>query len=308
MKRPCRRIAALALACLCALAPLGALAGCAPSGDAWAENLDNPTVPTDDTGVVTDPDETEQPQAPDAPQAGQSPAADSAEEGEGAEGEGASPEGEQPADGDAAGDDATAAEGDPAEGENPAAEVEQPAAANKAPGLATDPVFGSQLNTDNLINAQQKPDSSFIYDTSISALQEADAYLNDQIVQVTGEVVGDRLNAEFDPGYCWIVLQANEDNYAEIPVFMTLEFSELIDIYGSYGRKGTTLQIRGIFHLACPEHEGLTDLHADTVNVVEKGSITEQRFSLRSFAPGVALVVVGLVMMLVFRHMREGQR
>ena len=313
------RIAAAVLACTCALAPLGALAGCAPSGYAWAD-LDNPTVPTDDTGVVTTPDEAEQPQVPDAPQEDQPEGAEegesSAEGGsadEGAHGEGSdTPDSGDAANADGTGGDSAEAEGtagkDAAEGDAAAEGSEAPTAADQAPGLATDPVFGSQLNTDNLINAQQKPDSSFIYDTSISALQEADAYLNDQTVQVTGEVVGDRLNAEFDPGYCWIVLQSNEDNYAEIPVFMTLEFSEPIDTYGSYGRKGTTLQIRGIFHLACPEHEGLTDLHADTVNVVEKGSITKQRFSLRAFAPGMGLVLLGLLMLLVFRHMREGQR
>ena len=77
---------------------------------------------------------------------------------------------------------------------------------------------------------------------------------------------------------------------------------------GSYGRKGTTLQVRGIFHLSCSDHEGLTDLHADTVAAVEKGSITQQTLDPKAFSPGGILTVLGLVMLLVFRHMREGRR
>ena len=68
------------------------------------------------------------------------------------------------------------------------------------------------------------------------------------------------------------------------------------------------LQIRGIFYLSCPEHQGLTDLHADTVSVVEKGSVTEQVFDIGAFLPGLGLVVLGTIMILVFHRMREGQR
>ena len=322
-RRIAKSCAAAALALGLVLAALGvtaSVASMAADGEAgatraWAQNLDNADVPTDDTGVVTPvkPDESEG--AGDAgADGGAGSAAPSSPEGEGAQpadgteasegtGAGESADGEAPADSEAgsAGDDEAAGEGgEGAEG--------QPAPGEQAPALATDPVFGNQKNADNLVNPQQKPDSSFIYDTSISALQEADAYLNDQTVQVTGEVVGDRLKAEFDQGYCWIVLQANEENYAEIPVFISEELTELIDMYGSYGRKGTTLQIRGIFHLACPEHEGLTDLHADTVSVVEKGSVTEQVLDPRAFAPGGALVLLGAIMAFVFHRMREGQR
>lgn len=288
-----------------------AVDGEAGAARAWAQNLDNADVPTDDTGVVTPVKPGEQ---EGAGEGGANDGADSAAPSS-PEGEGGQPaDGTEPSEGagtDEAADGEAPAEGEAgSEGEADSAEGAegQPAPGEQAPALATDPVFGNQKNADNLVNPQQKPDSSFIYDTSISALQEADAYLNDQTVQVTGEVVGDRLKAEFDPGYCWIVLQANEENYAEIPVFITEELTELIDMYGSYGRKGTTLQIRGIFHLACPEHEGLTDLHADTVSVVEKGSVTEQVLDPRAFAPGGALVLLGAIMAFVFHRMREGQR
>lgn len=150
-----------------------------------------------------------------------------------------------------------------------------------------DPVFGEGVNEDNLVNPQQKPDSSFIYDTAISDLQDADSYLNDQTVQVTGEVVGDRIRAEFDSGYCWIVLQGSDKGHSEIPVFMSLDATAVIDTYGAYGRKGTTLQVRGTFHLICPEHEGLTDLHADAVTFVEKGRSPSSLLTSARFCRGL---------------------
>ncbi|MEC4175342.1 hypothetical protein VIN30_02630 [Adlercreutzia sp. R7] len=261
---------------------------------AWADNPTNEAVPTDDTGVV-DPsagkDDQQSPGAGGQPGQGGDAAA-------GQPGDQQPPTLEEGADGTPPDD----AEEAPSEGEDG-----ESAAAMPKP-IIPDPVFGSGVNPDNLVNPQQKPDSSFIYDTSISALQDADSYLNNQTVQVTGEVVGDRIKAEFDPGYCWIVLQSNDNSYAEVPVFISVDATLPIDMYGSYGRKGTTLQVRGIFHLSCSDHEGLTDLHADTVTAVEKGSVTQQTLDPAAFAPGAVLVGVGLVMLLVFRHMREGRR
>lgn len=312
MKAPLRRIAhrgcriALAVALVGAAGCLGALSGVAGAGEgaeagparAWADNLDNAAVPTDDTGVVDTsgteeaPAETEG-SAAARPAPGTEEATGNAADGAAAGGDAAPSEGE-----------AAPSEGEPAEGADSDAE----AAESETPPVIPDPVFGTGVNENNLMNPQQKPDSSFIYDTSIKALQEADPYLNDQTVQVTGEVVGDRIKAEFDPGFCWIVLQSNDGQYTEVPVFLDQALTEPIDTYGAYGRKGTTLQVRGTFHLACPDHEGLTDLHADTVNVVSKGYVGERKLDPTAFVPGIALTVAGLIMLLVFRHMREGRR
>lgn len=261
---------------------------------AWADNLDNAAVPTDDTGVV-DPSAAQQEKASGSEQGTAERPASGTEGDEGATG-----------DADAAGQ---LVEGDAEETEPAGESADEDAAADaETPPAISDPVFGAGTNENNLMNPQQKPDSSFIYDTSIKLLQEADPYLNDQTVQVTGEVVGDRIRAEFDPGFCWIVLQSNDSQYTEVPVFLDQALTEVIDTYGAYGRKGTTLQVSGTFHLACSDHEGLTDLHADTVSVVSRGYVGEQEFDPNAFVPGAALTAAGLAMLLVFRRMREGQR
>ncbi|WP_165047298.1 hydrolase [Adlercreutzia sp. ZJ305] len=160
----------------------------------------------------------------------------------------------------------------------------------------------------NQVNPQQLPDSSFIYDTSISELETADSYLDGQTVQVTGEVVGDRINAELDFDHCWITLEATDGSFAEVPVLTTLAATSVIDTYGAYGKRGTVLQVRGTFNLSCPDHAGLSDLHASHVSLVSKGAAVREAPDALRFVPGVLLVLAGLALVLVFRHMRESRR
>ena len=164
------------------------------------------------------------------------------------------------------------------------------------------------LGADNVLNPQQTPDSSFIYDTSIEELSTADSYMNDQTVQVRGEVVGDRINAEFDPNHCWIVLRSLTGTDDAVSVFMRKSQSTSIDMYGAYGRTGTTLQVRGTFNLACDDHEGITDLHADHVEVMHKGSIWENPFPVGKLVLGIVLVLLGLGLAFAFWRLRESRR
>ena len=46
----------------------------------------------------------------------------------------------------------------------------------------------------NIVNVNQMPDSSFLYNTDIADLAGAESFHDTQTVQVTGEVVGDHIN------------------------------------------------------------------------------------------------------------------
>ena len=159
---------------------------------------------------------------------------------------------------------------------------------------------------DNAVNVMQLPDSSFIYDTSITDLSTADTYYDKQTVQVTGEVVGDRITAG-DGRHCWLQLASPSDS-STVSVYLTNESADKVDTYGAYGRKGTTLQVRGTFNLACPDHDGASDLHAQVVTVTEKGKATPDEFDINAFIPGMVTVMIGLALMVVFYLLRERQR
>lgn len=176
-----------------------------------------------------------------------------------------------------------------------------PAFACPQAAFADEPAEG-----DNAVNVTQLPDSSFIYDTSITDLSTADTYYDKQTVQVTGEVVGDRVTAG-DGRHCWLQLASPSDS-STVSVYLTNESADKVDTYGAYGRKGTTLQVRGTFNLACPDHDGASDLHAQVVTVAEKGKATPDEFDINAFTPGMVTVMIGLAMMVVFYLLRERQR
>ena len=176
-----------------------------------------------------------------------------------------------------------------------------PAFACPQAAFADEPAEG-----DNAVNVMQLPDSSFIYDTSITDLSTADTYYDKQTVQVTGEGVGDRITAG-DGRHCWLQLASPSDS-STVSVYLTNESADKVDTYGAYGRKGTTLQVRGTFNLACPDHDGASDLHAQVVTVTEKGKATPDEFDINAFIPGMVTVMIGLAMMVVFYLLRERQR
>ena len=150
------------------------------------------------------------------------------------------------ASGDGAVDGESAANGEPADG-----------ATDDAPESAGEAGQGDEVDPANAIDPQLLPDSSFIYDTSIVDLAQADSYFDNQTVRVTGEVVGDRRASLGDAENCWITL--TEPVFGEnstVEVYMSNEQASRIDTYGAYGRVGTILSVQGTFHLVCAEHEG----------------------------------------------------
>ena len=166
---------------------------------------------------------------------------------------------------------------------------------------------GDDEDDSNLINPQQRPDSSFIYDSSIVDLSNADSYYDKQTVQITGEAVGDIIDAR--DGMVWVTLaEASSSSNASVAVLMTRESASHIDTLGRYGTTGTMLQVRGVFHLACPEDQGLSDVHATSVAVVAKGIHHANEFRPEAFAVGAALTAIGFALMGLFRYLRERQR
>ena len=171
-----------------------------------------------------------------------------------------------------------------------------------SPAFADEPAEGA-----NAVDTAQLPDSSFIYDTSISDLSTADTYYDRQTVQVTGEVIGDKIEAGADDRHCWITL-SSAGGASTVSVYLTDEAAAKIDSFGKYNVKGTTLQVRGTFHLACSEHDGASDIHAQVVTVTERGKAMPDVFDIWSFVPGAVAVIVGLALMAVFYVLRERQR
>lgn len=159
----------------------------------------------------------------------------------------------------------------------------------------------------NAIDEGQVSDDSFLYDAAIGDLAGADSYYDKQTVQITGEVVGEAIAVSGDADHAWIVLR-DESSGATVTVLMRTSDLRKIDTYGAYGKTGTTLRVRGQFNLACSQHEGESEVHAQVVSVQASGSIHEDEFDPCSFVPGAAALVVGGVCAFVYWRMRERSR
>ena len=163
-------------------------------------------------------------------------------------------------------------------------------------------------NPTNVVNPRQTPDNSFLYDTSIDELVMADSSFQGNTVQVTGEVVGDVLLAEEDAGKHWITLETlDDDSDSSISVLIDDSYLDMIDSYGEYGRTGTVLQVRGLFYLTCPSHEGIMDIHAESVKLVDKGAVYDQPIDEGVLVVGVLLVIIGLGLTVAYSRLRERQ-
>lgn len=160
----------------------------------------------------------------------------------------------------------------------------------------------------NVINDGQVSDNSFLYDAAIADLAGADAYYDGQTVRVTGEVVGDAIHATGGVGKTvWITL-VDVESGSSVDVCMSEADAQKIDVFGAYGKTGTTLRVKGTYHLACTTHDGESDIHATVVTVVSPGYEHKDKVIVEDFVLGGMLVFFGLVLMFIFWRMRERER
>lgn len=172
------------------------------------------------------------------------------------------------------------------------------------PALADD-----AQNTDNLVDPNLMPDSSFIYETSIYDLQTSDTYYESRRVQINGEVVGDLIYDELDSNKRWITVSAlPSEKPSAIQVQISADQAQLIDSFGKYQVTGSTVSVVGTYHLVCNQHDGLSDLHAETLTVTKAGSTQHTSFDIRRFLPALGLALMGFGLFLLYRRKREGLR
>ena len=208
-------------------------------------------------------------------------------------------------------DEPAVASGEAASADSASTASEEAASAGSSAEAAR-PQGATEIDTDpaNILDPTQRADNSFIYDTSIDALFDQASLYDDKTIQVFGEVIGDRFDAGTDRGLCWIALASVDENHESttISVLLSAEQADQIDLYGRYGVTGTTLQVRGTFHQACPDHEGLSDIHATNAGVIARGVEHHDKFVASSLLPGFGAIALGFVLLIVFYIIRERTR
>ena len=214
-------------------------------------------------------------------------------------------------------DDAAETEGS-GDASKPDADSEGEEATSEDETEGEEPSLDPQLNNlgeGNAIDLQQVPDTSFLYDTTIYDLVNLGASGGRiQTVAVKGEVVGEPIRAAH--GKYWITLDHVDDDEvidgnkkeASISVLVDGSTLQLIDTYGGYNKKGTILRVRGTFYYACTSHEGIMDIHAESVSVSDRGETSVDEFDINEFMPGIVLCVIALALTAVYQFLAERQK
>ena len=185
--------------------------------------------------------------------------------------------------------------------------------ASTVDGGQADDVEGGPVEVEgeaNRVDPTQRADNSFIYDTTVDSLFSQPSLYDGKIVQVSGEAIGDVFaESPVRNKHFWVTLTSvDADNPATISALMSKDQAKQIDHLGRYGVVGTTLQVRGIYHQACQEHEGIPDVHASSVSVLARGYEHPDLLEVERFIPGVLAIGLGLILMTIYYFIRERAR
>ncbi len=96
--------------------------------------------------------------------------------------------------------------------------------------------------------------------------------------------------------HAWVNLH---DGTAAVGVWVPLAATAEVRYAGQYKVRGDWVRVRGVFHRACPEHQGALDIHAEEFTVVAAGGpVAEHLGGGKVFA--LAVLLGALLCLLTF--------
>lgn len=142
-----------------------------------------------------------------------------------------------------------------------------------------------------LITVCFMPASALAADNTIGSndlIDNASEYDGYEVVY-TGEIIGDIMNRG---EYTW--LNVSDGNNA-IGVWVKSSDIGDIKIAGRYDAHGDTVGITGIFHRVCADHGGDFDIHAEQIELVEKGYTVSHTVEPIKVFIGIVLFLSALI-------------
>lgn len=130
------------------------------------------------------------------------------------------------------------------------------------------------------------------------ALVENSVRFDGAAVTLRGEVVGVLTRGDS----AWVNVL---DNEVAIGVWCRANDAKKVSVVGDYTHIGDTVEVVGIFHLACTEHGGDLDIHAENFTVLASGTVVERAPNLLALLLSVVLVAVAIFTVFWLRRLRE---
>jgi hypothetical protein len=125
---------------------------------------------------------------------------------------------------------------------------------------------------------------------SATDLVERGSQYDGRVVTYQGEVVGDIMRRGKST-----VINVHDGTYA-IGVWASSWAVSEVTRAGRYSVTGDRVEVRGVFHRACAEHGGDTDIHAETVTVLAPGRRIREPFHTVQAWVTVVLIACALAL------------
>ncbi|MDI6816401.1 MAG: DNA-binding protein [Actinomycetota bacterium] len=134
--------------------------------------------------------------------------------------------------------------------------------------------------------------------SSTELIENSKAY-DGTTVEFQGEAIGDVM-VRGESG--WVNLH---DGSNAIGIWASAAELREIRTAGDYNSIGDRVLVEGVFHLACPTHDGEFDIHAETLAVVKPGSRITHTVEPGKMIAAAILVPVAVVLFLFERRRRR---
>jgi aspartyl/asparaginyl-tRNA synthetase len=129
-------------------------------------------------------------------------------------------------------------------------------------------------------------------------LKEAEKYDGKEVIY-KGEVIGDIMIRR---DCAWINVR---DETGAIGIFCPKELVNEIKYAGSYRFTGDIVSVRGTFHHSCPEHGGDMDIHAERINIIQKGKTISHPLESKKVKASIILPAIAFVLAIVHLVVRR---
>lgn len=120
-------------------------------------------------------------------------------------------------------------------------------------------------------------------------------------VTLEGEAIGEDLRADAD--HRWVNLLGES---VAVGVYMRNADAALIDTFGSYKQSGDIVRVTGIVNIACDQHGGDFDVHAEIVQVISEGQPISRPPQMWKLVLAAVFFAAFAVMAVVYSRRRPG--
>lgn len=129
--------------------------------------------------------------------------------------------------------------------------------------------------------------------SSVQLIGKAKDYDGKEIVY-EGEAIGDVMRR--GKQYAWVNVN---DGDSALGIWAPWEFAKEITNLGSYKYKGDFLKITGQFNRACIEHGGDLDIHAQKIEILQKGRRRVEHLNMQKVRLAAILGFLTLILWVI---------